>query len=66
MNDPTTPEQARAYIALFRKYTLPGVTYVDTGTRKIQLDQMSDDDAVFVAREFQRMEAEAGRNATRQ
>lgn len=55
-----TPSEARKYIAVFRKHTVPGTSYVDTSSgRRIELDQMSDDDALFVAAEFQRMEAEA-------
>ena len=59
-------ENARTYIALFRKHTLPGADHVDTATRRIWLDRMSDDDAVFVAREFQAMESQASKGAPRQ
>lgn len=55
----TDVAEARAYIAIFRKHTLPGAQWVDTDVRRIFLDHMSDDDALFVAGEFQRMEAEA-------
>ena len=50
---------ARLYIELFRKHTLPGCDHVQTSERRIELDSLPDDDALFVAREFQRMETEA-------
>lgn len=56
---PDRPADARCYVAGFRRFTLPGTTHVDTGRRRIWLDRMSDSDAVFVAGEFRRMEAEA-------
>ena len=62
---PDDPQAARAYIALFRKHTVPGTDWVDTNTRRIMLDDMSDADALFVAAEFQRMEAEAARRRSR-
>ena len=61
-----TPTEARAYIALFRKFTVPGAERAWTGERVIHLDDMTDADAVFVAREFQRMEAEAAKGVRRQ
>jgi hypothetical protein len=62
----TTVAQARHYIEAFRKHTLPGTDWVDTDKRRIHIDNMTDDDALFVAGEFARMEAEAaGRGATR-
>jgi hypothetical protein len=54
---------ARHYIKTFCTYTLPGTEWVDTKTRRIQLDNMTDDDALFVASEFQRMEAEVARRS---
>jgi len=54
-------EEARRYIAIFRRHTVPGAQYVDTQTRRIWLDRLSDEDALFVAAEFQRMEAEAAK-----
>ena len=41
---PDDPKAARAYIALFRKHTVPGTDWVDTNTRRIMLDDMSDAD----------------------
>jgi hypothetical protein len=38
---------------------------VDTNERRIRLDSMTDADALFVAGEFQRMEAEAARRSQR-
>jgi hypothetical protein len=57
--DATEATSARRYIETFRRHTLPGTKWVDTGERRIVLDNMTDADAVFVAREFQRMEMEA-------
>jgi hypothetical protein len=55
--------EAREYIALFRKYTLPGADEVRvTGGRIILLDDMTDADAIFVAREFRDMEAQAAKS----
>ena len=54
-----SPAEARVYIALFCKYTLPGTTYVQTNLRRIEIDSMTDDDALFVAAEFREMEAKA-------
>lgn len=50
---------AREYIAVFRKHTLPGTTYVETNAGTIQLDNMTDEEALFVAGEFKRMEIAA-------
>ena len=54
-----SPADARAYVGIFRRHTLPGTEYVDTGLRRIWLDHMTDSDALFVAGEFRRMEMEA-------
>lgn len=57
-----TIAEARDYIGLFRRHTLPGADLVKTSSgRKIWLDRMTDEDALWVAGEFQRMEAEAAR-----
>lgn len=64
--DPIDVAKARAYIIIFREHTLPGTLWVDTGERRIRLDSMTDDDALFVAGEFQRMEAEAARRSLNQ
>jgi hypothetical protein len=50
---------ARHYIETFRRHTLPGTDWVDTDERRILLDHMTDQDAVFVAGEFLRMELAA-------
>jgi hypothetical protein len=60
---PDEPADARAYIGMFRRFTLPGTAFVDTSKRRIVLDRMTDSDAIFVAGEFKRMEAEAARRA---
>jgi hypothetical protein len=62
---PDRPADARCYVAQFRRFTLPGTDYVDTGRRRIWLDRMSDADAIFVAGEFRRMEAAAAMRAMR-
>ena len=59
MADATEVAQARDYIRVFCTHTIPGTTWVDTTKRRIQLDDMSDEEALFVASEFQRWEAEA-------
>jgi hypothetical protein len=57
-----TADEARRYIANFRRYTVPGTAYVETTERRrIALDDMTDADALFVAGEFQRMELEAAK-----
>lgn len=57
-----TPAQAREYIQHFRTHVLPGTDHVDTSAkRRIWLDNMSDADALFVAGEFARIEAEAAK-----
>lgn len=58
-------EEARSYIQTFRTYTIPGTDFVKTNLRTIQLDDMTDDDALFVAHEFRRMEAAAYRRSQR-
>lgn len=63
MSDPGAVAKAREYVAVFRRHTLPGAQWVDTEERRIQLDHMSDADALFVAGEFERMEVEALRRA---
>jgi hypothetical protein len=59
----TTPfdtRTARAYIRYFRSYVLPGCDRVYTNDkRRIMLDDMSDEDALFVAEQFATMEVEA-------
>lgn len=56
---PDRPADARAYVAQFRRFTMPGAEYVDTPSRRIDLSRMTDSDAVFVAGEFRRLLAEA-------
>lgn len=56
---PDRPGDARAVIARFRRVVMPGTNYVTTPHRRIWLDRMNDAEAVFVAGEFRRMEAEA-------
>jgi hypothetical protein len=63
MSDDAT--EAREYIALFRKYTLPGAEYVRVkvkGGRVIRLDDMTDADAIFVARRFHDIETQAAKS----
>lgn len=54
-----TPKEARAYIKNFSKHTVPGAEYVDTATRRIHFNDMSDEDALFVANDLIRIENEA-------
>lgn len=61
--DATAVAKAREYIAVFCRHTLPGTKWVDTADRRIRIEHMSDEDALFVAGEFQLMEAEAARRA---
>lgn len=66
---PKTPtndvKEARAYIENFRRYTIPGADYVDTHLRRIQFDDMSDEDALFVAEELQALEIESAKRGGR-
>jgi hypothetical protein len=60
--NPVEVENARAYIRYFRAHVLPGTDHAKTSDgRTIWLDCMSDEDAVFVAAEFKRMEGEAAK-----
>ena len=67
INDNTlsSVEEARRYIAIFRVHTLNGAAWVETDSRRILLDQMTDEDALFVASEFARIETEAAMRARR-
>ena len=61
-----TPDEARAYIALFRVHAVgKQVDFVQTNKRRIDLDTMTDADALFVAREFRRMEVAAATRGRR-
>lgn len=58
------PTEARAFITWFRNNHLPkGASFVKTSSgREILLDSLSDDDAVFVAQQFEAMfDAATGR-----
>jgi hypothetical protein len=61
MSDADAVAKAREYIAVFCRHTLPGTQWVDTNTRRIRLEHMTDADALFVAVVFRRIEAEAAR-----
>ena len=52
-----TPAEAKTYITWFRNNHLPkGADFVQTNTgRKIMLDELNDEDAVFVAISFEAM-----------
>lgn len=54
-----TPQQAREYIEVYRTHTQPGATHLRTTTGPLYFDQLSDDDAVKVARALSQMEAAA-------
>jgi hypothetical protein len=52
-----TPAEARAYVTWFRNNHLPkesGFVRLNSG-REIVLDSMNDDEAVFVAQQFEAM-----------
>ena len=52
-----TPAEARAYVTWFRNNHLPkGADFVKLNSgREILLDSMTDDEAVFVAQQFESM-----------
>ena len=58
-----TPTESKAFITWFRNNHLPkGVDFVKTSSgREILLDSLSDEDAVFVAKQFEAMFDAAGR-----
>jgi len=62
-----TPDEARAYVTWFRNNHLPeGAYFVQTSSeRKIMLDSMSDEEAMFVANQFEAMLDVAMQNKTR-
>lgn len=61
-----TPEAARTYIVLVRKYIVPGMNRVTTnGGRNIDLDNMTDEDAMFCAEQFRGWEIEAAQRSSR-
>lgn len=47
------------FVADFKSRTGKTIEYVDTASRRIMLDGLSDEDAQFVAKEFARMKFEA-------
>ena len=52
--------EARRYIEwMVRTVLPPGAEWADAGDKRIYFDNMDDDEALFVATEFKRMEAEA-------
>jgi len=52
-----TPVEAKAFITWFRNNYLPkGSDFIQTSTgRDIELDNLNDEDAVFVAKQFEAM-----------
>jgi hypothetical protein len=59
-----TPDEARVYVAMFRTHIIPGTAFVHTNkNREICLDDMTDDEALFVAKGFKEMEVEAARKS---
>jgi hypothetical protein len=56
-----TPEQARAYIDLFRRVVAPGTTHVDTNMRRVWLDKMTDNDALEIAPLLRTLEVNTAR-----
>ena len=65
----TDAKEARDYINKFCQTFSESedkmITYVDTPTRRIDLIGMTDEDALFVANEFQNMTAEAAKRRGR-
>ena len=60
MNTDEEVNQARAYIEYFAREFGKNITMVGTSTgRVIEINNMPDEDAIFVARQFAAMEAEA-------
>ena len=55
--------EARAYIMAFRRQALPSAKWVDANLRRIWLERMTDEEALFVAEEFRKMQAETERRA---
>lgn len=49
-------EFIKHFVALFKEKTGNLIQYADTNKRRIMLDNMTDEDAALVAREFERME----------
>lgn len=62
-----TPDEARSYVVWFRNNHLPKDAYfVQTSAdRKIMLDGMNDEEAMFVANQFEAMLDAAMQNVTR-
>lgn len=59
-------EDARTYISLVRKFIVPGMHKVYTSDkREIDLDNLSDADALFCAKEFRGWEVEAARRGAK-
>lgn len=58
-----TPAEARTYISNFHHIVgkPTPIKWVETPTRTITFDQMTDQEALWVASEFQKWELEAGR-----
>lgn len=54
-----SPEQARDYIATFAKHTMPGAEYVDFPSGRIHFSNMTDEQAIKVARGLMDIEAQA-------
>lgn len=57
----TDAKKARAYIKKFEKAFGKKIDYVDTPKRRLHLNSMTDDDAIFIANEFQKMTSEAAK-----
>ena len=55
----TDAKKARGYIKQFSKDLGRQIDYVDTPSRRIVFKTMSDDDAIFIANEFQAMTSQA-------
>lgn len=67
MENDITPEQARHYIDTFSKHVVPGCRYVEFGDgTTIHFDNMTDNEAIRVAKGIMDMEEEASKGAIKQ
>lgn len=58
-----TPAEARAYISTFHHIIGKSspIEWIETTTRRVLFSQMTDEEALWVAAEFQKWEFEVGR-----
>lgn len=66
MSEDITPPQARHYIETFAKHTLPGTEYVEFASERIYFNDMTDEQAIKVARGLMEIEEQASIGARKQ